>query len=143
MHIIVIVHASGGPKALEPSCSRAKRTPQVDSSRRLLLVPHFRGGSRFESLIESRHFRFNVACECNKEEINEMMNKQRRTARPVYLSIYLFSYLSIHLSIYLSVSLSMYRSWYLSIFLCRPPPSPPSWAGLRRFISQNVFINQF
>ena len=29
------------------------------------------GSSRFESLILSHHSRFNVACECNKEEIND------------------------------------------------------------------------
>ena len=29
------------------------------------------GSSRFESLILSHHSRFNVTCECNKEEIND------------------------------------------------------------------------
>ena len=29
-----------------------------------------RGSSRFESLVLSHHYRFNVTCECNKEEIN-------------------------------------------------------------------------
>jgi len=69
--VIVIVRTSGGPKALEPSCSRAKRVPEVDSSCRLLIVPLFRGSSRFESLILSHHSRFNVTCECNTEESND------------------------------------------------------------------------
>ena len=43
--VIVIVRTSGGPKALEPSCSRAKRVPEVDSSCRLLMVPLFPGSS--------------------------------------------------------------------------------------------------
>ena len=34
-------------------------------------MPHFRGSSKFESLTLSHHFRFNVTCECNKEEIND------------------------------------------------------------------------
>ena len=29
------------------------------------------GSSRFESLILSNHSRFNITCECNKEEIND------------------------------------------------------------------------
>ena len=47
------------------------KVPEVDSSCRLLIVPLFRGSSRFESLILSHHSRFNVTCECNKEEIND------------------------------------------------------------------------
>jgi len=35
---IAMVRTSSGPKALEPSCSRAKRVPEVDSSFRLLKV---------------------------------------------------------------------------------------------------------
>ena len=34
-------------------------------------MPLFRGSSRFETLILSQHSRFNVACECHKEEIND------------------------------------------------------------------------
>ena len=49
----------------------SKRIPEVDSSCRLLIVPLFRGSSRFVILILSHHSRFNVACECNKEEIND------------------------------------------------------------------------
>jgi len=41
---------------------------RVDSSCRLLIVPLFRGSSRFESLILSDQSRF--TCECNEEEIN-------------------------------------------------------------------------
>jgi len=51
------------------SCSRAKRVSEVDSSCRLLIVPLFRGSSRFESFIVSHHSRF--TCECNKGEIND------------------------------------------------------------------------
>ena len=36
-----------------------------------LIVPLFRGSSRFESLILSHHSRFNVTCECGKEETND------------------------------------------------------------------------
>ena len=36
---------------------------------RLLIVPFFRGSSRFESLIVSHHSRF--TCECNRKEIND------------------------------------------------------------------------
>ena len=43
----------------------------VDSSCRLLIVPLFRGSSRFESLILSHHSGFSVACECNEEDIND------------------------------------------------------------------------
>ena len=35
---------------------------------KILIVPSFRGSSRFESLIISRHSRF--TCECNQEEMN-------------------------------------------------------------------------
>jgi len=42
----------------------------VDSSCRLLIVPLFRGSSRFESLILSHHSGFSVACKCHEEEIN-------------------------------------------------------------------------
>jgi len=48
---------------------RAKRVSKVDSSCRLLIVPLFRGSSRFESLIISHHSRF--TCECNKEDIHD------------------------------------------------------------------------
>ena len=48
-----------------------RRVPEVDSSCRLLIVPLFRGSSRFESLVLSHHSRFNVTCECNTEEIND------------------------------------------------------------------------
>ena len=34
-------------------------------------MPLFRGSSRFEGLILSHHFRFNVTCKCNKEEIDD------------------------------------------------------------------------
>jgi len=44
----------------------AKRVAEVDSSCRLLIVPLFRGSSRFESLILSH-----LSCECNKEEIDD------------------------------------------------------------------------
>ena len=60
--------ASSG-RALEPSASSAKIVAEVDSSCRLLIVPNFRGSSRFESLVLSHHSRF--TCECNKEEIND------------------------------------------------------------------------
>jgi len=66
---VVIVRTSSGPKALEPSCSRAKRVSEVDSRCMLLIVPLFHGSSRFESLILSHHSRFE--CECNTEEIND------------------------------------------------------------------------
>ena len=36
-----------------------------------LIVPLFRGSRRCESLILAHHSRFNVACECDKEEIND------------------------------------------------------------------------
>jgi len=42
-----------------------------DSTFRLLIVPLFRGSSRFESWIASHHSKFNVACECNEEESND------------------------------------------------------------------------
>jgi len=71
VHCIAIVRASGGPKALEPSCSRAKRVSEVDGSCRLLIVPLFRGSSRAESLILSHHSRLNVTCECDKEEMDD------------------------------------------------------------------------
>ena len=45
------------------------RRTEVDRSGRLLIVPLFRGSSRFESLILSHHSRF--TCECNKEDIND------------------------------------------------------------------------
>ena len=44
---------------------------EVESRCRLLIVPLFRGSSRFESLILSHHPRFNVKCECHTEEIND------------------------------------------------------------------------
>jgi len=56
---------------VRPHASSGKRIPQVDSSCRLLIVPLFRGSSRFESLILSHHSRFNVTCECNTETIND------------------------------------------------------------------------
>jgi hypothetical protein len=34
-------------------------------------VPLFRGIRKFESLIASQHFRFDVACQCNEEETND------------------------------------------------------------------------
>ena len=45
------------------------RTTSPDSSCRLLIVPLFRGSSRFESLILSHHSRFTG--ECNKEDIDD------------------------------------------------------------------------
>ena len=42
-----------------------------DKSCRLLIVPLFRGSSRFESLILSHHSRFNVTCECHQENIDD------------------------------------------------------------------------
>ena len=36
-----------------------------------MIVPLFRGSSRFESLISPHHSRFNVACECKKKEIHD------------------------------------------------------------------------
>ena len=57
----------------------------VDGSCRLLIVPLFRGRSRFESLVVSHHSRFNVTCECNKEEIND---DDDGTAVPVELVVH-------------------------------------------------------
>ena len=55
---------------LDPAVGcRVQRIAEVDSSCRPLIVPLFRGSSRFESLILSHHSRF--TCECNKEEIND------------------------------------------------------------------------
>ena len=45
------------------------RVSQVDCRCRLLIVPLFRGSSRFESLILSHLSRF--TCECNEEDIND------------------------------------------------------------------------
>ena len=36
-----------------------------------LIVPLFRGSSRFESLILTHHSRYKVTCECNEEDIND------------------------------------------------------------------------
>jgi len=41
--------------------------PAVDSTCRLLIVPLFRGSSRFERLILSHRSRHKVTCECNVE----------------------------------------------------------------------------
>ena len=46
---------------------------QIGSSCRLLIVPLFRGRSRFENLILSHHSRF--TCECNTEDINDDVNE--------------------------------------------------------------------
>jgi len=46
-----------------------ERVSELVSSDRLLIVPLFRGSSRFESLVFSHHSRF--TCECNKKEIND------------------------------------------------------------------------
>ena len=51
--------------------SRAKRLPEIDSGCRLLIVPLFRGSSRFESWILSHHSRFKVTCEFNNHEIDD------------------------------------------------------------------------
>ena len=61
-----------------------RRTPpghkrKLDSNCRLLIVPLFRGSSRFESLILSHYSRF--TCECNKEEINDDDNDDLSTRR--------------------------------------------------------------
>ena len=45
-------------------------SPEVDSICRLLIVPLFRGSSRFESLILSHHSR-RVTCECDEEDIDD------------------------------------------------------------------------
>ena len=59
----------GATRHSELSGSGRTRDYHVDRSCRLLIVPLFRGSSRFESLILSHHSRF--TCECNKEEIND------------------------------------------------------------------------
>ena len=53
------------------SCSlfARERVPEVYISSRPLIVPLFCGSSRFGSV--SQHFRLNVTCECNKEEVND------------------------------------------------------------------------
>ena len=66
---VVKARASGGPKALKQVVP-GPRVSEVDSSCRLVIVPLFRGRSRFARLVLSHHSRFNVTCECNKEEIN-------------------------------------------------------------------------
>ena len=48
---------------------RPERVSEADSSCMLLMVPLFRGRSRFESLIFSHQSRLNVTCECFKEEV--------------------------------------------------------------------------
>jgi len=53
---------------------RAKRVSDVDGSCRLLIVPLFRGSSRFESLIISHHSRFTI------KRILMIMMKQVRPA---------------------------------------------------------------
>ena len=55
-----------GTSGCEP---RTKRVAQGDSSCRRLIVPLFRGSSRFESLILPRHSRFE--CECNQEYMTD------------------------------------------------------------------------
>jgi len=55
--------------SVNPTPCTLKRVSEVDSSCRLLIVPLFRGSSRFERLILSHHSRF--ACECNKAEIDD------------------------------------------------------------------------
>ena len=57
------------PKVTGKNKSLPKVDDAVDSSRRFLIVPLFRGSSRFESLILSHHSRF--TCECNREEIDD------------------------------------------------------------------------
>jgi len=47
-----------------------ERVAEVDSRCRFLIVPLFRGSSRFESLILAHYSRFSVTRECNKEGIN-------------------------------------------------------------------------
>ena len=66
VHCIEIVRTSGGHKDLEPRCSGSQRVPEVGSNCRLLIVPLFRGSSRFDFLILSHPSRKKVACECNE-----------------------------------------------------------------------------
>ena len=47
------------------------RALEGESSCRLLIMPLFRGSSRFESLISSHHPRYKVTCECDEEDIND------------------------------------------------------------------------
>ena len=73
---------------------RPQRVPDVDSSCRLLIVPLFRGSSRFESLILSHHSRHKVTCECNEEDINDdddvWQETFARTNAAFLLGAYLF-----------------------------------------------------
>jgi hypothetical protein len=50
-------HLSEGEDLAEGPGTRSRRVPDVDSNGRLLIVPPFRGSSRFESLILSHHSR--------------------------------------------------------------------------------------
>ena len=45
---------------------RSRLSRAVDGNCRLLILPLFRGSSRFESLILSHHSRRKVACECDE-----------------------------------------------------------------------------
>ena len=58
----------------ESSCFRANRVAEGESSCMFVMVPLFRGSSRFASLILSHHSR--VTCECNKGEINDARSRQ-------------------------------------------------------------------
>ena len=60
---------------------RSQRVPKVDSICRLLIVPLFRGSSRFESLILSQHFR-RVTCECDEEDVNDDDDDESRSRKP-------------------------------------------------------------
>ena len=55
------------PNTLLPSLQQRS----VDVSCGLLIVPLFRGSSRFESLILSHHSKFKFTCACSKEEIHD------------------------------------------------------------------------
>ena len=53
----------------------------LNGSGRLLIVPLFRGSSRFESLILSHHSRYKVTCECNEKDEAEPSRITQRKAR--------------------------------------------------------------
>ena len=63
----------------------AKRVPEVNSSCRLLIVPLFRGSSRFAILILSHHSS-KVTCECNEEDIDDDDDKCQKSTTPRVLA---------------------------------------------------------
>ena len=118
----------GGGGATQGVTHRASSVRRTDGSCRLLIVPLFRGSSRFERLILSHHSRHKDTCEGNEEDSNDDYDattqlvqslKDAKVAHlylvsaqgadPAYTHIYIYLYIYVYVYKYIYVYIHIDR----------------------------------